>query len=73
VPGGRHDLQNRRLGTLCRGVGSIPTLSANSLTSDGSGRLQAIARLSPRLGTIPTLSAIRVAFGSLMARPCQRE
>ena len=29
MPGGRHGLQNRRLGTLCRGVGSIPTLSAN--------------------------------------------
>ena len=28
MPGGRHGLQNRRLGTLCRGVGSIPTLSA---------------------------------------------
>ena len=29
MPGGRHGLQNRRPDTLCRGVGSIPTLSAN--------------------------------------------
>ena len=28
MPGGRHGLQNRRPGTPCRGVGSIPTLSA---------------------------------------------
>ena len=33
MPGGRHGLQNRRPDTLCRGVGSIPTLSAN-LRSD---------------------------------------
>ena len=30
MPGGRHGLQNRRPGTPCRGVGSIPTLSAIS-------------------------------------------
>ena len=28
MPGGRHGLQNRRPDTSCRGVGSIPTLSA---------------------------------------------
>jgi hypothetical protein len=41
--------------------GSNPTLSANSFAFSsvvgGSGRLQAIARLPPRLGTNPTLSA----------------
>ena len=43
MPGGRHGLQNRRLGTLCRGVGSIPTLSAISFAfssvDGGSGGL----------------------------------
>ena len=37
MPGGRRGLQNRRPGTLCRGVGSIPTLSAK-LIWKGSDR-----------------------------------
>jgi hypothetical protein len=38
VPGGRRGLQNRRPDTLCRGVGSIPTLSATLVTCLASPR-----------------------------------